>query len=56
MTESILQAYGGVMSNTVSDEDLVAQLKAKGIQIARRTVAKYRTELGVLPSHLRRSY
>ncbi len=43
-------------SAPLSDEDLVALLKAKGIQIARRTVAKYRTELGVLPSHLRRSY
>lgn len=40
----------------LSDEDLVAMLRARGIQIARRTVAKYRTELGVLPSHLRRSY
>lgn len=43
-------------SAPLSDEDLVAMLRARGIQIARRTVAKYRTELGVLPSHLRRSY
>ncbi len=40
----------------LSDEDLVAKLKEKGIMIARRTVAKYRAELGVLPSHLRRDY
>jgi RNA polymerase sigma-54 factor len=40
----------------LSDEELVAQLKAKGIMIARRTVAKYRAELNVLPSHLRRDY
>ena len=40
----------------ISDEVLVNLLKARGIQIARRTVAKYRAELGVLPSHLRRSY
>ena len=40
----------------LSDEVLVTMLKNKGIQIARRTVAKYRTELGALPSHLRRSY
>ena len=40
----------------LSDEDLVNRLNAKGIQIARRTVAKYRTELGALPSHLRRTY
>jgi DNA-directed RNA polymerase specialized sigma54-like protein len=40
----------------LSDEELVARLKDKGIVIARRTVAKYRSELNVLPSHLRRSY
>jgi RNA polymerase sigma-54 factor len=40
----------------LSDEDLVARLKAQGIEIARRTVAKYRAELNVLPSHLRKSY
>ena len=40
----------------LSDDDLVQALHAKGIKIARRTVAKYRTELGILPSHLRRAY
>ena len=40
----------------LSDEKLVNQLAEKGIKIARRTVAKYRDELGILPSHLRRSY
>ena len=40
----------------LSDEELVARLKEKGIMIARRTVAKYRSELNVLPSHLRKSY
>jgi RNA polymerase sigma-54 factor len=34
----------------------VAKLLAKGIKIARRTVAKYRVELGLLPSNLRRDY
>lgn len=43
-------------SSPLSDEDLVARLKAQGIMIARRTVAKYRAELGVLPSHLRKVY
>ena len=43
-------------TSPLSDEELVARLKAQGIMIARRTVAKYRAELGVLPSHLRRSY
>ena len=39
-----------------SDQEIVAQLLAKGITIARRTVAKYREELGILPSNLRRDY
>ncbi len=43
-------------SQPLSDEELVARLKGQGIIIARRTVAKYRAELGVLPSHLRREY
>lgn len=43
-------------SKPLSDEELVDQLKARGIQIARRTVAKYRAELNILPSHLRKSY
>ena len=40
----------------LSDEEIVKQLKEKGIIIARRTVAKYRSELNILPSHLRRQY
>ena len=40
----------------LSDQEIVAKLQAKGITIARRTVAKYREELGVLPSNLRRDY
>jgi RNA polymerase sigma-54 factor len=40
----------------LSDQELVAKLQAKGITIARRTVAKYREELGILPSNLRRDY
>ena len=43
-------------SAPLSDEDLVARLKSQGTMIARRTVAKYRAELGVLPSHLRKVY
>lgn len=39
----------------LSDQELVEQLKAKGIQIARRTVAKYRVVLKIAPSHLRKS-
>ena len=40
----------------LSDEDLVKVFTEKGVKIARRTVAKYRAELNILPSHLRRVY
>lgn len=38
-----------------SDEQLVKQLNNRGIKVARRTVAKYREAMNVLPSHLRKS-
>lgn len=40
----------------LSDDQIVKMLSEKGIVIARRTVAKYRSELNILPSHLRKSY
>lgn len=40
----------------LSDQRLVEELEKRGIRIARRTVAKYREELNILPSHMRRSY
>lgn len=40
----------------LSDEEIVKLLVEKGIVIARRTVAKYRSELNILPSHLRKKY
>ena len=40
----------------LSDKRLVEELEKRGIKIARRTVAKYREELNILPSHMRRSY
>lgn len=39
-----------------SDQIIVNLLKEKDIKIARRTVAKYREELGILPTNLRRRY
>jgi RNA polymerase sigma-54 factor len=39
----------------LTDQDLTEALKEKGIPIARRTVAKYREELKILPSHLRKA-
>ena len=43
-------------SAPLSDQQLVEILTERGIPIARRTVAKYRTELNILPSHMRRKY
>jgi RNA polymerase sigma-54 factor len=40
----------------LSDHQVVQMLAEKGIVIARRTVAKYRTELNILPSNLRKVY
>lgn len=40
----------------LSDDAIVKRLVEKGIKIARRTVAKYRGELNILPSNLRRVY
>lgn len=40
----------------LSDDDIVGLLAARGIKVARRTVAKYRTELGIKTSFLRRKY
>jgi RNA polymerase sigma-54 factor len=40
----------------LSDQQLAGRLKADGLAVARRTVAKYREMLGILPSHLRKSF
>lgn len=39
-----------------SDQDIVEHLKGQGLAVARRTVAKYRDQLGILPSHLRKAF
>jgi len=49
-------AAGEDKGSPLSDQEIVARLQQKGITIARRTVAKYREELGILPSNLRRDY
>ncbi|HTI97911.1 MAG TPA: RNA polymerase sigma-54 factor [Dongiaceae bacterium] len=43
-------------SRPLSDQEVVKMLADKGIVIARRTVAKYRSELNILPSNLRKIY
>src|SRR5256884_2956249 len=40
----------------LSEQDVVRMLKENGIVSALRTVAKYRTELNILPSNLRKVY
>jgi RNA polymerase sigma-54 factor len=41
-------------TNPYSDQDIAELLAAEGVAIARRTVAKYRDELHLLPARLRR--
>ena len=43
-------------NSPLSDKEIVEILRERGIPIARRTVAKYRTELNILPSNMRRKY
>lgn len=40
----------------LSDRKVVDMLAEKDVKLARRTVAKYREELGILPTNLRRRY
>jgi RNA polymerase sigma-54 factor len=40
----------------LSDSKLSEMLKEQGIPVARRTVAKYREELGIQSSHLRKEF
>ena len=43
-------------SKPLSDRKIVDILAKRDIQLARRTVAKYREELGISPTNLRRRY
>ena len=42
------------ISKPLKDQEIVTRLKDRGIVIARRTVAKYRTELNLAPSSQRK--
>ena len=44
------------ISKPLSDRKIVDLLAEKDIKLARRTVAKYREELGIPPTNLRRRY
>jgi RNA polymerase sigma-54 factor len=37
----------------LTDQDIVEILRKRGFDVARRTVTKYRGQLGILPSTLR---
>ncbi len=43
-------------SRPLSDQKIVDLLKVEGLNIARRTVAKYREQLGILPARMRKTY
>ncbi|MDD5679513.1 MAG: hypothetical protein PHW60_16205, partial [Kiritimatiellae bacterium] len=38
----------------LSDQEIMDRFKGEGLQVARRTVAKYRLVLKIPPSHLRK--
>ena len=38
----------------LSDDEIMKNLRSKGIKIARRTISKYRQQLKILPSYLRK--
>ncbi|HSA30804.1 MAG TPA: RNA polymerase factor sigma-54 [Candidatus Omnitrophota bacterium] len=38
----------------LSDQEIIDELKKRGIKVARRTITKYRKQLNILPSHLRK--
>lgn len=40
----------------LADHEIISILKREGIEMARRTIAKYRKELKILPTHLRREH
>ena len=43
-------------THPLSDQVIVAKLGEQGFNVARRTIAKYRDELKILPSHLRKGF
>lgn len=59
--ESVRQAIQTLVreespAHPMSDQGIVEQLAGRGLTVARRTVAKYREQLGILPSHLRKAF
>ena len=59
--ESVRQAIAQIVkeestTRPYSDQDIVKLLSERGMPVARRTIAKYREQLGILPSHLRKAF
>jgi RNA polymerase sigma-54 factor len=59
--ESVRQAIAQIVreendQHPYSDQSIVKMLSDRGLGVARRTVAKYREQLGILPSHLRKAF
>jgi RNA polymerase sigma-54 factor len=58
-TEAVKEAVAKVLGHEdvrkpLSDQAIAEKLKEQGFQVARRTVAKYREQLGVPPAHKRK--
>lgn len=56
---SIQERIRGLIENEdkkkpLSDEDILKQLELKSLKLSRRTIAKYRIQLKILPSYLRK--
>jgi RNA polymerase sigma-54 factor len=50
---SILREIISSEKRPLSDTEIRKKLEERGIKVARRTVAKYRSMEGILPAHLR---
>ena len=60
-SESVRNKLKEILANEnpkrpLSDQEIVALLKEQEVEIARRTVAKYREMLGILPSSKRKKF
>lgn len=53
-TKDVIQSIIAQETEPLSDDQIAQQLRALGYSIARRTVAKYRSALGILPAPLRK--
>jgi RNA polymerase sigma-54 factor len=51
--KDVIQELVSNEKTPLTDQELVELLKERGFEVARRTIAKYRGQLGILPSTLR---